>query len=67
LLKKNRRSIVRVSREISYSERELNTVLARDTDLEDRLVIDLSDDLISAKLLLPLDEQFPFVGGERCK
>jgi hypothetical protein len=28
------------------------------------LAIDLSDDLISAKLLLPVDEDFPILGGK---
>lgn len=55
------------NREISFSERELNAVLAKNTDLANKLAIDLSDDLISAKLLLPLDEQLPFVGGRTLK
>jgi hypothetical protein len=28
------------------------------------LAIDLSDDLVSAKLLLPVDEDFPLLGGK---
>lgn len=55
------------SREISLSERELNALLAKNTDLAHKLAIDLSDDLASAKLLVPLDPEFPFFGGKTLK
>ena len=42
----------------------INRLLAKNTELGDRLAIDLSDDLISAKLLLPVDEDFPLLGGK---
>ncbi len=51
-------------REIRFSERELNALLAKNTDLASKLAIDLSDDLVSAKLLLPVDEDFPVLGGQ---
>ncbi len=51
-------------REISFNERELNALLAHKTDLARRLAIDLSRDLISAKLLLPMDPDFPLLGGK---
>jgi len=51
-------------REIGFTERELNGLLAKNTDLAKKLAIDLSDDLISAKLLLPVDEDFPILGGK---
>ncbi len=51
-------------REIAFSERELNAMLAKNTDLAHKLAIDLSDDLISANLLFPLDENFPVLGGK---
>lgn len=51
------------SREISLSERELNALLARNTDLAEKLALDLSDDLLSAKLLVPMDPDFPVLGG----
>ena len=54
-------------RQIHFSERELNALLARNTDLAHKLAIDLSDDLASAKLLLPLDPEFPFIGGKTLK
>lgn len=51
-------------REVAFSERELNAMLARNTDLAQKLAIDLSDDLISAKLLVPLEPDFPVLGGK---
>lgn len=55
------------NRTITLSERELNALLARNTDLARKLAIDLSDNLVSAKLLLPVDEDFPFMGGRILK
>lgn len=51
-------------REISFTERELNALLAKNTDLAQKLAIDLADDLVSAKLLIPLEEDFPVLGGK---
>ncbi|MFO7602247.1 MAG: arginine N-succinyltransferase [Gammaproteobacteria bacterium] len=51
-------------REVSFSERELNAMLAHNTDLAQKLAIDLADDLISAKLLLPLEQDLPLFGGK---
>ena len=55
------------SREIMFTERELNGMIAKNTGLASRLAIDLSDDLASAKLLIPLDPDFPFLGGKTLK
>jgi hypothetical protein len=54
-------------REIHFTERELNGLLANNTDLARKLAIDLSDDLASAKLLVPLDPDLPFLGGKTLK
>jgi hypothetical protein len=51
-------------REVSFSERELNAMLAKNTDLARKLAIDLSDDLLSARLLVPLEPDFPVLGGK---
>lgn len=51
------------SREVRFSERELNGMLANNTDLAQRLAVDLSDNLLSALLLVPLEEDFPVLGG----
>ena len=42
----------------------MNALLAKNTDLAKKLAIDLSDDLVSAKLLVPVDEDFPVFGGK---
>jgi len=55
------------NREIILTERELNSLLAKNTDLASKLSIDLSQDLASAKLLIPLDEEFPLLGGKTLK
>jgi hypothetical protein len=57
-------SEVGASREVSFSERELNAMLAKNTDLAQRLAIDLSEQLVSAKLLIPLEPDFPVLGGK---
>jgi hypothetical protein len=54
-------------RSISLSERELNGLLAKNTDLARKLAIDLSENLLSAKLLVPVDEDFPVLGGQTLK
>lgn len=51
-------------REIAFTQRELNAMLAKNTDLARKLAIHLDDDLVSAKLLIPLDEDFPILGGK---
>jgi len=51
-------------REVAFTEREVNAMLANNTNLARKLAIDLSDDLVSAKLLIPLDEDFPVLGGK---
>jgi len=60
-------SEIDAKREIVLSEKEINAMLAKNTDLADKLAIDLSDDLMSAKLLLPLDKELPIVGGKTLK
>lgn len=55
------------SREVFFSEKELNALLANNTDLASKLAIDLSDNLASAKLLIPLDSDFPVMGGKTLK
>lgn len=50
--------------EVSLTERELNSLLAKNTELARKLAIDLSSDLISGKLLVPVDPDFPVLGGK---
>ncbi len=54
-------------RVVELSERELNALLAKNTDLSDKLAIDLSDDLLSAKILMPMATDFPIIGGKTIK
>lgn len=63
-LEPERYSEIGAKREVSFSERELNALLAHNTDLAQKLAIDLSDDLVSAKLLVPLEADFPLLGGK---
>lgn len=51
-------------RDVSFSERELNALLANNTDLARKLAIKLSQDLVSARMLMPLDPDFPVLGGK---
>lgn len=51
-------------REVGFNERELNALLARNTDLASKLAIDLSRDLVSVKMLLPMEPDFPVLGGK---
>ena len=50
-------------RQILLSERELNAVIARDPQLARRMALDLSRDLASARILVPVDPAFPLLGG----
>lgn len=54
-------------RKVTFTERELNALLANNTDLARKLAIDLSDSLASARLLVPLDPDLPFFGGKTLK
>ncbi len=55
------------SRDVRFTERELNALLAKNTKLAEKLAIDLSGDLLSAKLLVPLDPEMPVLGGQTLK
>ncbi len=54
-------------REINFSEKELNAILAKNTDLSEKVAIDLSSNLASAKAIIPLDPDFPILGGKTLK
>ena len=60
-------SEIGASRSITLSERELNGMLAKNTDMAKKMAIDLSENLMSAKLLIPVDEDFPIMGGKILK
>ncbi|MEM1229223.1 MAG: arginine N-succinyltransferase [Pseudomonadota bacterium] len=52
------------NRQIDLSERELNAMLASNADLARRFAVDLSENLASAKLLIPVDPDMPMFGGK---
>jgi len=54
-------------RSITLTERELNSLLAKNTDLARKLAIDLSEGLISAKLLVHVDPDFPILADQVIK
>ncbi len=51
-------------RELFFTERELNGLLANNKDLAKKLAVDLSDDMVSARLLVHVDPDFPILGGK---
>jgi len=51
-------------REISLTERELNALIANNPEVAQGVAIDLSDNLISVKLVIPMDEELPVLGGK---
>jgi len=58
---------VGASREIKFSEKELNALIANDKNLASKLAINLTNNLASAKLLIDLDPDFPLLGGKTLK
>ncbi len=51
-------------REIRITEKELNYLIAKDAEQARRIAVDLSDDTVSVKLIVPVDEDFPVFGGK---
>lgn len=58
---------VGANREINFTEKELNAMLAKNTELADQVAIDLSENLASARIIIPLDPDFPILGGKTLK
>ena len=51
-------------REIRISQKELNALIAKDEKAARQIAINLSDDMISLKLVIPVDKDLPFLGGK---
>jgi hypothetical protein len=51
-------------REISLTEKELNALIAKNPEVAQRVAVDLSDNLISIKMIVPIDEEIPVLGGK---
>ncbi len=63
-LKPEKYSEAGAKHEVEFTERELNGLLASNPEMARRLAIDLSRDTISARLLVPVDPDFPIFGGK---
>ncbi|MBC8414410.1 MAG: arginine N-succinyltransferase [Nitrospira sp.] len=50
--------------EINLTERELNSIVAANPEMSDRVAIDLSDNLVSIKMVIPVDEEIALLGGK---
>jgi len=51
-------------RTIRLTEKELNALIANQPEMAQRIAIDLSEDLISLKLIVPIDPGIPLMGGK---
>ncbi|MEC4725101.1 arginine N-succinyltransferase [Shewanella sp. D64] len=51
-------------RQVIFSEKEVNSMIGNNPDFARRVAIDFSDNLASAKILVPIPEDFPFMAGE---
>ena len=56
-----------LDREIVLTEREINAMIARNTDLARKVAVGFTTDLISLHLLIPMDPDLPVVGGKTLK
>ena len=55
------------ARNVDFTEREINALVAKNTDLADKVAVDLAKDMVSLKILIPLDPDFPVLGGKTFK
>ncbi len=55
------------SREIQLTEREVNSLIAKDTEMAKHVAVDLADNLVSVKLVVPVNDEVPLVGGKTLK
>ncbi len=54
-----------LSRTIELSEREVNYLIAKDDPArKDTVAVDLANDLITVRLIVPTEEETPFIGGK---
>lgn len=52
------------TRQLTFSEKEVNSIIGRSPDFAHRVAIDFSDNLASAKILVPIPQDFPIMAGE---
>lgn len=51
-------------RVLRITEKELNALIAKDEETARRVAIALSTDMVSVKLVIPVDDDFPVLGGK---
>ncbi|RPA56169.1 arginine N-succinyltransferase [Shewanella vesiculosa] len=51
-------------RQVTFSEKEVNSMIGRNPDFAQRVAIDFSDNLASATLLISIPKDFPLMAGE---
>ncbi|MGI2178874.1 arginine N-succinyltransferase [Shewanella frigidimarina] len=51
-------------RQVTFSEKEVNSMIGRNPDFAQRVAIDFSNNLASAKMLIPIPDDFPIMAGE---
>lgn len=51
-------------REVHFTEREVNALLAQDPEMAKLVAIDFSEDLVSIRVLVPMDQDIPVLGGK---
>ncbi len=51
-------------REVVLTERELNGIIASNPEVARRVAVDLADELVSLKLVIPMEEDLPVLGGK---
>ena len=51
-------------REISLTEKEVNALIAKEPDMSRRVAVDLSENLVSVKVVMPMDREIPVLGGK---
>ena len=52
------------SREIQFTEREVNALIAKDPEMAKHVAVDLADGLMSVKLVVPVNKDMPLMGGK---
>ncbi|MDT3778294.1 arginine N-succinyltransferase [Nitrospira sp. MA-1] len=55
------------SRQIQLTEREVNALIATDSYMARHMAVDMSDDLLSVQLVVPVKHEMPLVGGRMLK
>ena len=58
---------IAANRKIRLTEREVNALLAKDSEMARYMAVSLADDLVSVKLVVPVNNDMPLVGGKLLK